>query len=335
MNHLIRASSLCGYVPLATSLDLVAARELQRFGLSEEVLENPDSLIPYRSMIELLAHSAHAASCPDFGLRLSALQSMGILGPLAVAIEHAATLHDALTVATRYLFVHTPAARLEIQPVKERADQLDLCYIIDIPALPGSSQAMELALGVIQGCLRMLGQGRVPLLAVSFPHARLGAAAVYEQVFGAPCHFEQPYGAVRLNASDMTQPLPRSNDMLRRLAQAYLESQYTAPEQAFGDRVRLLVRQFLANGQASHAHIAELLAVHPRTMQRRLSDEGTSFEQIKDEVRRQQFQQLIAQSGSPSISVMAGLLDYAEPSALTRSARRWFGKTPSQLRLQA
>ena len=332
MNHLIRASSLSGYVPLATSLGLDAERSLQRFGLSVQALDNPESLIPYRALIELLAHAAQISGCPDFGLRLSQGQGMGILGPLAVAIEHAATLQDALSVAARYLFVHTSAARLDVRRVRGHADEIDLCYAIDLPDLPSNAQAIELALGVIQGCLRMVGQGRVPLLAVSFPHARQGPQGVYERVFGAPCLFDQAHAAVRLSASDLVQPLPRSNDMLRRLAQAYLDSQYTAPERAFADRVRLQVREGLASGQASHAHVAEQLAVHPRTMQRRLSEEGTSFERIKDEVRRQQFQQLIQQRGGPSISTMAGLLDYAEPSALTRSARRWFGKTPSQMR---
>lgn len=332
MNHLIRAASLSCYVPLATTLGLDADRELQRFGLSEKGLEDPDILISYRSMIELLAHSAQAASCPDFGLRLSMMQGMSKLGPLAVAMEHAATLKDALSVAGRYLFVHTPAARLEVRPVSGQADQVDLCYAIDVQGQMACDQALEMALGVIHNCVRILGQGDVHLILVSLPHRRLGAPESYQRVFGAPCRFEQSHAAVRLNTSDLGRPLPHRNDLMRKLAQTYLESQYTAPEQAFSDRVRLLVRQFLASGEANHEQIARMLAVHSRTMQRRLSGEGTSFEHIKDEVRRSLFQQLITQPGGPAISTIASLLDYAEPSALTRSAKRWFGKTPTELR---
>jgi AraC-like DNA-binding protein len=332
MNHLIRASSLNGYVPLATSLGLDAARELRRFGLSTDAIGDAEGFIAYRAMVDLLEHSAVAGRCPAFGLRLSRFQSLGILGPLAVAIEHAATVGESLKLAAQYLFVHSPAARLEVKGVAGRVDQVDVAYAIDVPGLGRKAQALELALGVIQACFELTSNARVRLRAVLLPHARLGALSEYDKVFGVPCLFEQSHAAIRLNASDLAQPLNRSDDLLKRLAQTYLDSQFTAPETAFADRVRLLVQQRLASGQVGHGHIAQLLAVHPRTMQRRLREEGTRFETIKDDVRRSQFQRLIDQPGGPSISAMAGLLDYAEPSALTRSARRWFGKTPSQLR---
>ncbi|MDC8785660.1 AraC family transcriptional regulator [Roseateles koreensis] len=334
MNHLIRAAGLSGYEALAQAQGLDAARLLRRFGLSREVLDDPDHLIPYRAMIELLEHSAAASACPDFGLRLASSQGPEKFGPLAVVMEHAANLQEAIQLATRYVFVHSSAARLKVEAVPGQPDQLDLCYHFDLPDPPASAQAVELALGVIVRCLRLLSQSAIPLIAVLMPHPRQGSPAQYAQSLGTACLFEQNRAAVRLNAHMLEQALPKRNDLLRKLAQAYLDQQFSQPELAFSDRVRALMRQLLATGQASHEQVSKMLSVHPRTMQRRLSAEGTSFEQLKDQERRALFEQLITHPHGPSVSALADLLGYAAPSALTRSAQRWFGLSPTQLRRQ-
>ena len=71
--------------------------------------------------------------------------------------------------------------------------------------------------------------------------------------------------------------------------------------------------------------------MHPRTLQRRLRDDGTTFEDIKDEARRDLAQRYLAYAEVPLAQVTA-VLDYSEQSALTRSCQRWFRTTPSALR---
>ena len=63
--------------------------------------------------------------------------------------------------------------------------------------------------------------------------------------------------------------------------------------------------------------------MHPRTLQRRLREEGTTFEDIKDEARRDLAQRYLAHPDVPLAQVTA-VLDYSEQSALTRSCQRWF-----------
>jgi AraC-like DNA-binding protein len=73
--------------------------------------------------------------------------------------------------------------------------------------------------------------------------------------------------------------------------------------------------------------------MHPRTLQRRLKEEGTTFEEIKDEVRRDMAERYLSQTEMPLAQVTA-LLDYSEQSALGRSCRRWFHTTPRDFRNQ-
>jgi hypothetical protein len=112
MTVLVRAASLEGFENLATAVGLDVDRALLRVGLNRRSLEDPDALIPYLAVIHLLEHSAQTAQCPDFGQRLSRLQDIGVLGPLAVLLRHAPTAGEALALASRYLFVHSPGGAL-------------------------------------------------------------------------------------------------------------------------------------------------------------------------------------------------------------------------------
>ncbi|GAA2469901.1 helix-turn-helix domain-containing protein [Winogradskya humida] len=77
--------------------------------------------------------------------------------------------------------------------------------------------------------------------------------------------------------------------------------------------------------------IARTIAVHPRTVQRSLLDEGLAFAEILDCVRRERAHHLLTTTTMP-LTTISALLDFAEPAVLSRCARRWWGRTPSQIR---
>jgi AraC-like DNA-binding protein len=76
-----------------------------------------------------------------------------------------------------------------------------------------------------------------------------------------------------------------------------------------------------------------LLALHPRTLQRKLADEGTSFAAIKDEVRKQLALEYLGATRMP-IGQISLMLGFPAQSALTRACRQWFGATPMALRAE-
>ena len=77
--------------------------------------------------------------------------------------------------------------------------------------------------------------------------------------------------------------------------------------------------------------VARLLKLHPRTLQRILSAEGTSFNNIVDEVRQNQTLKLITTT-QLSFSQIATRVGMREQSSLARAVRRWFNTSPSRLR---
>jgi AraC-like DNA-binding protein len=71
--------------------------------------------------------------------------------------------------------------------------------------------------------------------------------------------------------------------------------------------------------------------MHQRTLQRKLSLVGATYEQMRDDVRRDLAGVYLAHDVIP-IAHIAYLLGYADQSVLTRSCLRWFGKTPMAIR---
>ena len=92
--------------------------------------------------------------------------------------------------------------------------------------------------------------------------------------------------------------------------------------------------QALGSSPIGVAAIARSLRTHPRTLQRRLADEGATFEAILDDVRRVAAHRLVTQTDLPFTQVTA-MVGLTEQSALSRAVRRWYGVTPRQLRSTA
>ena len=99
-------------------------------------------------------------------------------------------------------------------------------------------------------------------------------------------------------------------------------------------QVRGVILQFLGAEDCSNEGVAAELHLHPRTLHRRLKAEGRTFQEIKDEVRRDVALYYL-QHTDLDLTHVAEKLGYAEHSVLTRSCIRWFAAAPSQLRARA
>jgi AraC-like DNA-binding protein len=133
--------------------------------------------------------------------------------------------------------------------------------------------------------------------------------------FGAKVRPGRPVGLLRLPAGVLSAPV----GAVQRSALAW--------------HVRQELSARLGGPAATLGDVARVVAVHPRTLQRALGDEGLSFAEILDCVRRERARALLTGTDLPLAGISARL-GFAEPAVLTRCARRWWGRTPSQLREQ-
>ena len=328
MGSLIRASAMRGYSELVRELGGDPAALLARFGLPADAEHEPDAFISFAALTRGLEATAEELACPDFGLRLSSRQGLEILGPIAVIARNASTVLGGVEAIGRFLYIHSPALKLAARP--RAGGGLEFTYEMTEPRLP-SIQGYELSMGISVRIIRLLGGPQAGFDAVSFPHPQQGPDASYRDALGCPVRFEQPWCGFELSTEMAARRIENADPETQRIATKYLEATYLPASAPLSDRVAELTRRLLPTGQCSAETIADELAMHPRTLQRRLVDEGVRCADIIDRERRAQAARYFAEPGL-HLSQIAGLLGYAEQSALNRSCRRWFGKTPRQCR---
>ncbi|WP_370288693.1 AraC family transcriptional regulator [Nocardioides sp.] len=331
----IRAASLDGFVDLAREVGGDPRALLRRHGIEPGDLRDPETLLSHTAHDAMLDEAAEEWSCPDLGLRLAERQDLSILGPLAVAVEACGSGTDAVAIAARYLFAHAPALTVAVDddPLGRRG-VVALTYAKDPRLSPYSAQGIEHGLGVFFRVARTLVGLGPSLRSVHVPHRPLSPLRRYTDYFGADVRFGAPTAALCVQRHLLEQSLAAGDPQVRERAVRHLAERYGSGATGVRDRVRVAVAAALAAGAPTLEGVARLLALHPRTLQRRLAGEGTTYAQVLDDVRREVVVRHLRDSRLP-VGQVAALAGFSEQAALNHAVQRWFGTTPRRLRSSA
>ncbi len=324
----VRGTALSNYPSLVTELGGDPAGLLRSAGVRERDVGNYDAFIPFRAAIRAMESAADATATPDFGRRLAQRQGIEILGPVGVAARTAATVADALAIFNTFMAAYSPVIAINITPLADpQRSFIALQFLLeDAPPYP---QTMELALGVSLRVFRLLMGANYTGLAVHLPHDPLAPQASYVQYFGCKAYFAQRTAGYTVRTADLGRPLSR-DDVAHRAVVDYLSS-ITPVGAGIVESVRTIVRQLLPTGAATLEVVAAQFYLHPKTLQRRLADEATTFAALVDQVRKDTADRYLRTTGI-SLPHLARELGYAEQSVLTRSCKRWFGTGPTAYR---
>ena len=190
--ELVRAAALTGYFAVAEEFQLGTCRCFEGTGLSRSMLDNPEQMLPARSVIRLLEESAAASGCLTFGLRMAERRGLADLGMVSLLIAHQSTLGDALSVLTQFRNRINTNLALRIEQFDGMV-MLRENFVFD-PPMP-SRQADDLALGVLdQMCRTVLGSAgcRSPS---AFPtnRRRSSRARIFQRLFSSPLEFNSDF----------------------------------------------------------------------------------------------------------------------------------------------
>jgi|CXWL01.1.fsa_nt_gi AraC-like DNA-binding protein len=325
---LVRADTWRGFRELVMRWGGDPDAILRQAGVDPEAIRNPDTYLPYTAMMRSFEIAAERVGRADFGLTIGQVQGEGVLGPVSVAAQNCETARAGIECAARFASFHNRALKLAIDPMPGRDDDLVWQDVL-LPDLPPHVQQTERMISYQHKTLsRMAGESYAPV-EVWFQHARKSPLDVYVGVFGVAPMFGKPKNGIVVARATLDAPQPGRSAHLRRTAMQYLES--LSAGASVSERVRAALQAMLRAGSGAQSEVAEALSLHERTLQRRLKEEGVSFEDVRDGVRREMAEGLLAQRDIP-ISHIAEMLGYAESSVFTRSCRRWFGEPPRGVR---
>ena len=324
----VRGTALSNYPSLVTELGGDPAGLLRAAGIRDRDAGNYDAFIPYRAAIQAIESAAQTTGTPDFGRRLAQRQGIEILGPVGVAARTAATVADALRIFGTYMAAYSPVITIRVLPLADpQRSLLAVEFLLDSP--PPHPQTTELSLGVSLRVFRLLMGADYTPLKVHLPHDPLTPRSDYVRYFGCTPEFASRAAGFTVRTADLGRPLHR-DDVAHRAVVDYLNG-ITPRGAGIVESVRTIVRQLLPTGAATLEVVADQFSLHPKTLQRRLAEEDTTFAALVDQVRKDAAERYLRNTAI-SLTHLARELGYAEQSVLTRSCKRWFGAGPAAYR---
>jgi len=313
---------------------LLAAADIAPAAMT--TMTDPTARIPLAAYADLYNRVAAALDDEAFGL-FSAPMRGGSFEFLARALVGARTLEEALQRLARFLRVLLPDMAVSVERQGNQAwlriaETRLLASDPADPADPGRVFAYEWLLRLIHGLACWLAGRGLGLDAVAFPYPRPPHAADYALIYTAHSSFDAPRLEARFQANLLDLPLRREDAALAaflvdapgRIATLYRRDR---------DSVRA-VRDLLHAALPALPTLEEVAAalhLSPRSLHRRLAEEGANFRQIKDALRRDLALARLAKTES-SVAAIAAELGYADPSAFYRAFVEWTGNAPSAYR---
>ena len=300
-------------------IDLLRANRI-----SPRLLEEDDARISIERFAELQVSTMLAMGDEALGYGPRPLP-IGTWSMMCYAVIHCDTLGKALARYCRFfgLFGHATSPVL-LNEGNEATVRLPADTGADIDVYAG-----ELALFNCHRFMSWLASELLPAQAFNFTHGAPPHAEEYRRMFaGNPVHFEQEHTEMVLNSALLDMPVTQNEQSLARFLRhpvlAMLTQQYDRA--SWSARVRNLLRKDLAN-MPELEPVAATLDVHPQTLRRRLGKEGTSFSELKGQVRRDVALHYLGKQGL-SIEEIAHRAGFSESSAFIRAFKGWTGVTP-------
>lgn len=298
-------------------------------GLDPGWWNKPYSRFPDASLDEAWYQATQRLSDPCIGLQAARFLNPASLHALGFAWLASDSLYDALSRLVRYSDLISDGLRLELAVSGER------CLLtIERSPITGRAAAQRQDAfwsGLVSLSRSLTGEGLSPTALVLSRPAPPCADRFYA-FFRAPVTFGAARDSIEFTRELVERPLPTAN---RGLAHANDEviGDYLARINAndLAGQVKSRLIDTLPSGAFSEADVADALHMSPRTLQRRLADDGTSFKFLLDEARRELALRFIGERHL-SVKETSYLLGFSEPGNFSRAFRRWTGTTPSRYR---
>ena len=184
----------------------------------------------------------------------------------------------------------------------------------------------------IHGYACWLADSRIPLSHAAFPFSPPPHVKAYEWMFRAPVSFNQPCASLRFDARYLSLPVLRDDRDLRRMLQRPLPLivlQYRR-DRLLSGRIRELLKargMALATAEA----LSGELNLSTRSLHRHLAEEGSSLQQLKNEVRRDIAIDQLTRTKKP-VKQIAAAAGFQNEGSFNRAFKEWTGKTPGEFR---
>lgn len=307
---------------------------LRAVGIDPDAPVDPKVMVSaddyYAYLESIAAQDPHALDLP---LRVGASMRLDEYGAMGLAWRSARDLRASWDRAARFAKVLTSTTTYEVQEVnlgawlvlhREGARRL------------GMRLSNEASIASLLSMSQQVTEEDVRPLEVTLAHPAPETTELHERHFGCPVRFGAEHDAFLVDRATLQRPNRLHDPGISQFFVNHLanELEQLGEEESLEYRVRIDVGQALSDGIPTISDTARRLGMSSRTLQRRLSSTGHTYQQLIDEARRQLAEKLLRQT-EYSVQEVAFLTGFSEQSAFTRAFKRWAGQTPRSFRLAA
>ncbi|WP_410768807.1 helix-turn-helix domain-containing protein [Fontibacillus sp. BL9] len=250
--------------------------------------------------------------------------------PPVLATYHARDYRDALKRMARYKQLCPP----ESLRITEEGEH---CTIV-LEWLNTEQSGPPLLVGITLAFLVELGRRgtgqHLTARLVEFSDS-MGDVQALETYFGCKIEMGAKCNRLTLHRSDLDRPFVSYNEELLEILTPALDQSLDERQRTRSttEKVKWIMKRSLTGGRPDIQNIAKELGMSDRTLQRRLTEENTSFKHLLSEARHEQAREYLA---DPSLDIkeVAFLIGYEDQNSFYRAFRLWEGDTPSQWRTE-
>jgi len=302
---------------------------LRQAGLPAGLFKLERILVSTEEFFALHRGIAEVSNDPAIGLRVGTEERVERYDPIKLAAVSARSFRDAIERSARYKQLTCPE---EIR-LMEKGDECEVKFVW----LLAHEQEPPLLVDVCFAWILTLGQrgtGR-PLRPKRVEFQRpLAHREMYETHFRCPVKFKATQNALIFSKADMDLPFVTYNaDLLATVApQLEAELSEQLAQKTFSEQAKGILKQLLAGQRPGIQDLATELHLSTRTLQRRLTEQGITFQHLLDEARRELARHYLLHS-SRELNETAYLLGYEDANSFFRAFHQWEGTSPGQWRL--
>ena len=307
---------------------------LLELGIEPEHLAATGGVIPAEQFVALVQRSWALLDDEFFGLSGTRCKP-GLFALMARYICQFDTLQAGLNECVRFY-----GTLREDLIISVETDDEWVYWRIDLadPSRDKDHFLQEFIMVSMHRLLCWLTDTKIFLQGVSFAYPEPGHVAAYERLFHCELSFEQPATVLSFPKKYLSRPLIRRGEELKVFLETAPADLMLVPgtDDSFATRIKgfVLGQQRAGGGVPDFAAVASKLCVSQQTLRRKLQAENTSYQQIKDVLRRDiAIDKLINEN--LSVAEVAELLGFVEPASFTRAFKHWTGVSPAVYRQQA
>jgi len=299
-----------------------------RAGMDPATLQDADARVPREALTRLWRLAVDTTGDPSFGLTAARYAMPTSFHVLGYAVLASSTLKEGLERIIRYRRLIGDIIKLSLEESGEHGR-----FLIDVSRVPGAVpyEAVDaVAATVVRQARFLRGDRNFSPTLVSLQRPAPPDVEPFRRTFRAPLRFVQTLNFVELRRADLEERLPAANAELARQSDdalvrylARLEKSGVAP------RVQEAIVDALPNGAPTKQLVARRLGMSPRTLQRHLAAEDTSFKELLNDARMRLARTYIEEGRVP-ITEITFVLGFADLSAFSRAFKRWTGSSPSE-----